>query len=442
MNEMRYDWLSDRWVIFAPNRLMRPDDYDRSPRCDYDSSNHCPFCSGSEDETPEATLVLPTTDADATTSNRAVDLHRIQKKPWLVRVVPNKFPAVSVSVPFEEAPSGDSRTPDLQNQEQQGKPRELFQRRQTQGAHEVIIESPDHISSITGLTPQHAALVFEAYRKRLNHWRAHSNMRYAVVFKNYGADAGASLIHSHSQLICTDFVPNDIQRIESRMAQYHRSHQRCYVCDVLEQELRFGQRVVCESEHFVAICPFASRFPYSVSILPRRHRSMYETCSDDEIQDLSRMTQLVLRALESENPRAAYNYVIQSCSFESQSAESFHWRLKIIPRMCKVAGFEWGSDCFINTVTPEDAATSLRKRCVPITNNPVPAGSAPSSHPHGPMEGLPASHAAVQTDPSGTPLRICSGNPTAIPHPAVTPRLETSPRTTPDSPVIRLQSIE
>jgi len=384
MNEMRYDWLSDRWVIFAPNRLMRPDDYDRSPRCEYDSSNHCPFCSGSEHETPEATLVLPGADADATTSNRAIDLQRIQKNPWLVRVVPNKYPAVHASVPFEENPSGDSSALDFRNQQEQGQRSELFQRRQTQGAHEVIIESPDHVSSITGLTPQHAALVFEAYRKRLNHWRAHSNMRYAVVFKNYGADAGASLIHAHSQLICTDFVPNDIQRIENRMAQYHRSHQRCYVCDVLEQELRFGQRVVYESEHFVAICPFASRFPFSVSILPRRHRSMYETCSDDEIQDLSRMAQLVLRALEGEHPRAAYNYVIQSCSFESQNADSFHWRLKIIPRMCKVAGFEWGSDCFINTVTPEEAAIALRKRCVPGTNAPLKAdarftaGSSPS----------------------------------------------------------------
>jgi len=370
MNEMRYDWLSDRWVIFAPNRLMRPDDYDRSPRCEHDSSGSCPFCCGSEHETPDATLILPSSDSESTTSNRAVDLQRLQKKPWLVRVVPNKFPAVNASLPFSDILVRESQNPDSQNKEPDDRPSELFLKRQTQGAHEVIIESPDHISSITGLTPQHAALVFEAYRNRLNHWRAHSNMRYAVVFKNYGADAGASLIHSHSQLICTDFVPNDVQRIENRMAQYHRAHQRCYVCDVLEQEIQADQRVVSASEHFVAICPFASRFQFSVSILPRRHRSRYEACGDDEVHDLSRMVQRVLRALEEEHPRAAYNYVIQSCSFESESPDSFHWRLKIIPRMCKVAGFEWSSDCFINTVTPEEAALALRKRSTPATPHP------------------------------------------------------------------------
>lgn len=423
MNEMRYDWLSDRWVIFAPNRLMRPDDYDRSPRCEHDSSGHCPFCSGSEHETPDATLILPGSDTDATTSNRAVDLQRLQRKPWLVRVVPNKFPAVNASMPVDASPCEESRHPESRTQQQECGPSDLFQRRQTQGAHEVIIESPDHISSITGLTPQHAALVFEAYRRRLNHWRAHSNMRYAVVFKNYGADAGASLIHSHSQLICTDFVPNDILRIENRMAQYHRTHQRCYVCDVLEHEIQSGQRIASESEHFVAICPFASRFPFSVSILPRRHRSMYEACSDDEIQDLSRMAQLILRALEQEHPRAAYNYVIQSCSFESASPESFHWRLKIIPRMCKVAGFEWGSDCFINTVTPEEAAVSLRKRCVSSTTHRVPVEGVPVEGAR--VEEFSVPRSALQSNPSDSPFRICSGNPAATPRPSSTPHPET-----------------
>ncbi|MFN7628313.1 MAG: DUF4921 family protein, partial [Pirellula sp.] len=221
---------------------------------------------------------------------------------------------------------------------------------------------------------------------------------------------------------------NDILRIENRMAQYHRTHQRCYVCDVLEHEIQSGQRIVSESEHFVAICPFASRFPFSVSILPRRHRSMYEACSDDEIQDLSRMAQLILRALEQEHPRAAYNYVIQSCSFESASPESFHWRLKIIPRMCKVAGFEWGSDCFINTVTPEEAAVSLRKRCVSSTTHRVPVEGVP-------VEGVPIEGArveefsvprsALQSNPSDSPFRICSGNPAATPRPSSTPHPET-----------------
>ncbi len=341
MNEMRYDWLGDRWVIFAPNRLLRPDNF-RPPRNCQDSvatvadsqTKPCPFCLGSEDQTPEATLVLKTHP----------------QAPWSVRVVPNKFPAIQNHVPLE---SFDALEP------QQSSKDELFLRKQTRGGHEVIIEAPSHVQSITQLQTEHAALIFEAYQQRLRYWRSVHAMRYAVVFKNNGADAGASLVHAHSQLICTDFLPSDVLKTQNRSQEYYQSHRRCYACDVIEQELKIAQRIVAQTDSFVALCPFASRLPYSVSILPKTHQSAFEECTPSQLAELARLVQHTLRAIETEHPQAAYNYVLQTAPLDSHDPAAFHWRLKVLPRLIKVAGFEWSSDCYINTVLPEDAAMAL-----------------------------------------------------------------------------------
>ena len=370
MSEMRHDWLTDRWVIFAPQRAVRPDDYVRGPSLDLPSSHTpCPFCAGSEHETPDPTLILPQLDCDATTSTRQEDLRQRPRSPWRVRVVPNKFPAVCLSpVPVHvlqlaHAMAGGQEGCAPEPLELSRRTEfDLFVRRKTHGAHEVIIESPEHVSSLTHLSQEHAALVFEAYQKRLIHWRARASLKYAVIFKNYGVDAGASLVHSHSQLIGTDFVPSDVDRWQGRLVSYYHSKERCYFCDVLEREQEHAERIVCESDHFIAICPFASRFPYAVQILPKCHQSTYEECSADEVRDLSSIMQRVLRAIEDAHPAGSYNFILHTAPFETIHSSSYHWRIKIIPRLCKVAGFEWSSDCFINTVTPEVAAKTLRSQ--------------------------------------------------------------------------------
>ena len=355
MNETRYDWLGDRWVIFAPNRLLRPDNYREhksypiaSEDSHYTNDQQCPFCPGSEDETPEAMLVLRTNP----------------KTPWSVRVVPNKFPAIQrISDPV---PCCDGLNP-IAASTAASTEDALFMRKQARGGHEVIIEAPTHVQSITQLPADHATLIFEAYQQRLLYWRNVHAMRYAVVFKNNGADAGASLIHSHSQLICTDFLPSDVLKTQRRSLEYLRSHGRCYLCDVLEKELQAAQRIVAQTESFVAFCPFASRLPYSVSILPKRHQAAFEECSPKELAELTRLVQHTLKAIEIEHPWAAYNYVMQTAPLDAHNPAAFHWRLKILPRLIKVAGFEWSSDCYINTVLPEQAAEALGRHicCVP-----------------------------------------------------------------------------
>jgi UDPglucose--hexose-1-phosphate uridylyltransferase len=376
MNETRYDWLSDRWVIFAPNRDERPDQYRQSGSILANESIECPFCTGREHETPRPTLVLPENNFDATSLNRRSNSTKPVRHPWQVRVVPNKFPAIphldafteslerpiSASSIFNE--SVDSIGGSTTRQVQTATAEHLFQRNTPRGAHEVIIESPNHVDSITALPVEHIAIVFEAYRHRLNHWRAQRDLKYAVIFKNYGADAGASLYHSHSQLISLDFVPRDIEKVTQRLVQHHRDYGSCYICQMVQEEEERQERIFYSSEHFVALCPFASRFPYSFSIIPRAHKSRYEEITEEERDDLAMVTKKTLGALESAHPSAAYNFVLQTSPFGGENEESHHWRLRVIPRLSKVAGFEWGSQCFINTVTPEQATKTLRSHFV------------------------------------------------------------------------------
>jgi UDPglucose--hexose-1-phosphate uridylyltransferase len=252
-------------------------------------------------------------------------------------------------------------------------------RKQTRGGHEVIIEAPFHVQSITQLPDDHAALIFEAYQQRLKYWRTVQSMRYAVVFKNNGADAGASLVHAHSQLICTDFLPSDVLKTQKRTIEYQKTHGRCYVCDVLKEELLACQRIVTQSESFVALCPFASRLPFSVSILPKKHQSAFEECSVDQLRELATLVQQTLLAIELEHPRAAYNYVLQTAPLDDHDPAAFHWRLKILPRLIKVAGFEWSSDCYINTVLPEKAAQDLSRHLVSKHSPLAPTSISPKS---------------------------------------------------------------
>ena len=372
MNETRYDWLSDRWVIFAPNREERPDQYRQTSFSAANTLIECPFCTGRENETPKPTLVLPENDFDETSSNRRSSAGKIVRQSWQVRVVPNKFPAVPQHDTFSESMNGpllgasvlggsvSSIAGSTYQQLQTETAEHLFQRNIPRGAHEVIIESPIHVDSITALPVEHVALIIEAYRRRLNHWRAQRDLKYGVVFKNFGADAGASLFHSHSQLISLDFVPRDVEKTNQRLVQHYREYGCCYICQLMKEEEERQERIFLSSEHFVALCPFASRFPYSFSIIPRAHKCRFEEISKEERGDLAVVVKKTLGALEAAHPLAAYNFVLQTSPFGGGNEESYHWRLRVIPRLSKVAGFEWGSDCFINTVTPEQASKSLR----------------------------------------------------------------------------------
>ncbi|RMF44853.1 MAG: DUF4921 family protein [Planctomycetota bacterium] len=337
-SEMRYDWLADRWVIMAPNRTRRPDDFRRLPPPAVDPSQ-CPFCAGREAETPPEIAVYPAPQG---------------KGGWQVRVVPNKFPAVQANsdtwpVTGNSAPTWIPRDIDL------------YQRRELTGGHEVIIESPQHFTSLSQLEQGAVATVFHAFRDRLYHWLEQQRIAYAVVFKNSGLDAGASLAHVHSQLIATDTVPADVLRIDQRMQLFLQTESECVLCRMAASEIEQGVRLVEQTARLVAFCPFASRLPGSITVLPLEHSSGFELADDATIEELALLMYRLIRQLELCYPDAAYNFVIHTAHTGTRNSPAFHWRIEMFPRLTKVAGFEWGSECYINPVLPETAAERLRQ---------------------------------------------------------------------------------
>ncbi len=342
-SEMRHDWLADRWVIMAPQRSARPSDYVIGPARELDNTN-CPFCVGHEDCTPTAVQSYSTQSSCGTTG-------------WSVRVVPNKFPAVNsalkglVEIPkcaiAVEAVDANAAI-------------DLFQRRDLTGGHEVIVESPQHLHSISQLDREAALLVFTAYRDRLRYWLDERGLAYGVVFKNVGADAGASLVHTHSQLIATNILPADVARATERMQLFLSKESACLFCRMAEDELEQKVRLVERTADFIAFCPFASRFPSMVTIIPTEHESRFQTLTESKLAQLSLLTRRLVRRIEHCFPDAAYNFIIHTSPNRPRTPESFHWRIELFPRITKVAGFEWGSDCYINPLAPEAAAAALR----------------------------------------------------------------------------------
>jgi UDPglucose--hexose-1-phosphate uridylyltransferase len=325
MSELRQDPVSGRWVIIAHERDNRPDEFVAAPV--QRIAAKCPFCIGNEAETPEAVAVYGVKPSD-----------------WQVRVVPNKYPAVNCTPngPLRQAPLGQSAV--------------------ATGIHEVIIEAPRHVASLTELNQSELLLTWTAYRERLVEHARDQRWKYGQVFKNVGAAAGASIEHAHSQLIVLPHVPGEIQTELDSCERFCRDHGRPLFADLIARELAAGERMVAESPRFVAFCPFASRFPYEVWVLPRQQAARFYTCpmDDEEMGELGSFVQKILLRLEHVLNRPSYNFFLHTAPFDSLPYDYYHWHVEIFPRVTKAAGFEWGTGYFINPVSPEEAAAALR----------------------------------------------------------------------------------
>jgi UDPglucose--hexose-1-phosphate uridylyltransferase len=329
MSEFRRDPLSDHWVIIAPNRVHRPEQF--TGTTPQQLPGRCPFCRGHEADTPEAT------------ASYAADGRLILEGPWQVRVIPNKYPAVE---DVRTVPTASS---------------DFFEMRHGIGVHEVIIECPDHVVSCRQLSGPQFGLVFQAYRDRLSHWRSDPRLAYAQIFKNSGASAGASLEHAHSQMIATSIVPTQVQTELERAESYFHERDRCVFCAMLQHELTDKQRVVAECEDFVAFCPYASQFPYETWVVPRSHSSHFEFTEDRKLERLAVIVRDLVGRFEDLLIDLGFNYLIHTAPFESTHLKYYHWHLEIFPRLTKTAGFEWGAGDYINIIPPEKAAATLRE---------------------------------------------------------------------------------
>ena len=226
---------------------------------------------------------------------------------------------------------------------------------------EVIIESHRHIAGTTELSEAELAEVLAMYRQRIVAAVQNPHIRHAMVFKNVGPAAGASLEHTHSQLVGMAMVPPFMAEELAATLAYHRQHARCLFCDLLASERATASRIVLETEHFVAFCPYASRFPLETWLMPRGHRSHFEQHDAALLPELARILRSCIERIERIAGRSEYNYLIHSAPFDTHSQSHYHWHIEIFPRLATTAGFEWGTGMFINPVFPEEAARLLRE---------------------------------------------------------------------------------
>jgi UDPglucose--hexose-1-phosphate uridylyltransferase len=328
MPQLRKDPIVGRWVIVATERAKRP----VAPKEDAagPSGSFCPFCEGQEDKTPPEILAYRGTDASANGPG------------WRVRVVPNKFPALQVEGALDKRAEG------------------MYDKMNGIGAHEVIIECPFHEISMANFTEQNIREVLWVYRDRLVDLKKDSRLVYGMLFKNVGALAGASVEHSHSQLIVTPIVPISVWEEMTGAMEYFNYRGRCIYCDMIHQELGAEQRIVLDRPNFVCLAPYASRFPFELWIVPKQHHSHFENIQNNEVEELGAVLKTVLGKVEAALDKPAYNYIIHTSPFDTHALPHYHWHIEIIPRLTRVAGFEWGTGFYINSVPPEQAAAFLR----------------------------------------------------------------------------------
>jgi UDPglucose--hexose-1-phosphate uridylyltransferase len=370
MSEYRFDPLHQTWALVAQERSGRPEDFTAVSRVRTDRA--CPFCVGFESETPPEILRLGQRDYGDLLSSAAGDLSIASLRPlrfsaadlgeaaspWWVRVVPNRYPAVKQVSRGRRSSVGDAWIASSVAREHAC---ELAALGPAVGRHEVVIESPRHCGRVSEADTAILPLTFAAYRSRLTEFAADGRLAYASVFKNVGHEAGASLEHLHSQIVALPMVPPHVESTWQAAWEHRRRERTCLTCRLIEQELSAGARIVAETEGLVAWCPFASRFAYEVCVAPKRHAAQFRDVDDAGLLELATLVRRVLGRIELDFRQPQYNLVLQTAPFSGDVEESLHWRLEILPRTAKAAGFEWGTQCFINAVAPEMAADFYRE---------------------------------------------------------------------------------
>ena len=324
MPQLRRDPVTGRWVIISTDRARRPGDFVRT-HVVAKSKDDCPFCAGHEEQTPPEILS-----------------YRDNANQWHLRVVPNKFPALRVEGLLDRSGEG------------------LYDRMTGVGAHEVIIESPEHKVSLAQLSEKRVEDLFWAFRDRILDLKRDERLRYILLFKNHGEPAGASLEHSHSQLIALPVVPIQVQEEIEGGRRYYGFKERCVFCDIVRQEAADGARVILETDEILVVAPYAARFPFETWILPRSHTSHFESAHISLIQSLGWAVRATIRKIERVLEFPSYNFLIHTAPIQEGPLAHYHWHLEIIPRLTRVAGFEWGAGFYINPTPPEESAQFLR----------------------------------------------------------------------------------
>jgi UDPglucose--hexose-1-phosphate uridylyltransferase len=337
MSELRRDPVIGRWVIIATERGKRPTDFVSGEPTGHEVIS-CPFDEGNESMTPPEIYAYRPNQSLANTRG------------WKIRVVPNKFPALRVEGTVEREGMG------------------MYDKMTGIGAHEVIIETPIHDQEIHKRPLEAVVHLLETYQMRLVDLMKDTRLIYIMIFKNYGDRAGASLAHPHSQIIALPIVPKRVREEFNGAQEYYNYKMRCVFCDIIREEKRFGTRITYENASFISLCPYASRFPFEIWLMPKRHMSGYQMVTQQEMKEFADCLIATMKQLAKSLGSPQYNYMLHLEPNRGvpgnpwpEFMSFYHWHLEIIPKLTRVAGFEWGTGFYLNPTAPEDAAAFLRE---------------------------------------------------------------------------------
>ena len=329
MSELRKDPVTGRWVIISTERRKRPTDF-QPTSVEVRPDDACPFCEGHEQMTPRELLAHRRNGSGPNGPG------------WDLRVVPNQFPVLRVEGTLERHGEG------------------MFDKMNGVGAHEVIIETPHHAQTLATMDEAAVEQVLAAFRARVADLKQDRRFRYIIVFKNHGLAAGALLEHSHSQLIALPIVPREVRDEVDGARAHFAAKERCVFCDIIRQESKDDRRVIADNADMIALAPYAPRFPFETWILPKRHQPLFEDAPRHEYASLARLLVDILRRLNRVLRFPPYNLLIHSGPLSEDVGDFYHWHVEIIPKLTKVAGFEWATGFYLNPTAPEEAAQVLR----------------------------------------------------------------------------------
>lgn len=325
--EVRQHPLTGRWTAYAPGRARRPNQAALpDPPANDAPAKGCPFCAGHEAMLPPILLETAAPGAPG----------------WSVRVVPNKYPALT---PEQEAETF-ARGP--------------YRAASAYGRQEVIIETPRHHAPLAVLPADAVEAVVDAYLQRYHAVRQADARLFPLLFRNHGTDAGASLPHPHSQLIATAQTPPDVQHEEAQALRHYEETGECFFCATLRHEVRERERLMLETDGFVAFVPYAAEVPCEVWLVPRRHRADFGNLPEDERPAFANALRATLARLRERLQDPDYNFYIRSSLAYGSTAAHLHWYVRIVPRTTKRAGFELGTGMGICPSLPEEDAAFLR----------------------------------------------------------------------------------
>jgi len=331
MPELRQDPTTREWVIIAPERAKRPHQTLQRKHTDDlpDWEESCPFCPGNESKTPDETFRIPISN---------------ETSAWGVRVVPNRFAALTPDGAVAKSEHG-----------------RFFHKMDGIGEHEVIIESPFHNTTIALMPYEQVHKVLIAYQVRYNVLKKNSWLKFITIFKNHGQASGTSLVHPHSQLVATPIPAPYYHRRLNIAVGYYSDTGNCLYCDLLNEELEKGERIVAETKEFVVLHPYASRTPWESWIIPKKHYSSFGLFPDEYFTELARVLKDTLLCLYKGLDNPAFNYMVDTTITEDEENPYYHWHIRIVPRLNLIAGFEMGSGIYINTALPEDTAVLMKQ---------------------------------------------------------------------------------